>query len=485
VPLLNLKTQRKLSLTVLCTLLFSMGGFLLIKDTKFITSSPVLSRLAQIQPKDKTSRSRLMVWDSAWKGFKERPLLGWGQENFQDIFDKYYNPNMYDQEHWFDRSHNTFLDCLTQAGIMGLIAYLLLYALMVKSFWQSHLSQFEKSLFIALLGGLFIHQIFLFEDLMGHIYFFLLLAYSHFLVKKEERAVQEQYRPIFSVSIVSCALLYCSIYFINFLPYNACKNLIGAISSGCVNPQMSLAFYQKALEIDTFGKNEILTELMKTAGAVGRNGKVDQNVRQNFVQLAQNRAHATVVDGKADLKFMLMSGLFLKETGQYPLALQFFQVAAERSPNKQITLNELALTHVSLKEFDKGLSFAKRSYELTPEYDMGRLTYGMAAIYAGKIDLAKGLFKEWYGSDQPPVAKYGECYYQNGHYGESIAIFKKLNELEPGHFQRYLQLAQAEFANKQFGDAIADLRTAIRVNPSFAVEGKKWIGECIEKMKTQ
>jgi hypothetical protein len=48
----------------------------------------------------------------ALKGIAERPVLGWGQENFNYVFNKYYNPQMFGQEEWFDRTHNVVLDWL-------------------------------------------------------------------------------------------------------------------------------------------------------------------------------------------------------------------------------------------------------------------------------------------------------------------------------------------------------------------------------------
>ena len=68
-----------------------------------------------------------MIWNISWQGVKERPILGWGQDNFSFVFTKYYNPQMYAQEPWFDRSHNVFLDWLVAAGVVGLIAYLYLF----------------------------------------------------------------------------------------------------------------------------------------------------------------------------------------------------------------------------------------------------------------------------------------------------------------------------------------------------------------------
>jgi O-antigen ligase len=64
-----------------------------------------------------------------YQGFKEKPVFGWGQENFNYVFNKYYNPAMFDQEQWFDRAHNEFLDWLIAGGLPAFFLYISLLRL--------------------------------------------------------------------------------------------------------------------------------------------------------------------------------------------------------------------------------------------------------------------------------------------------------------------------------------------------------------------
>lgn len=73
---------------------------------------------------------RLWTWESALAGVIERPLTGWGAENFPFIFDAYYNPKHYRIESWFDRAHNTPLEYLTIGGIPLLLAYVGIFAIL-------------------------------------------------------------------------------------------------------------------------------------------------------------------------------------------------------------------------------------------------------------------------------------------------------------------------------------------------------------------
>ena len=62
--------------------------------------------------------------------FKERPIFGWGPENFSIALEKHYLPQF---EVWYDRAHNVFFDYLTQTGILGLLSYLGIFATF---YWQ-------------------------------------------------------------------------------------------------------------------------------------------------------------------------------------------------------------------------------------------------------------------------------------------------------------------------------------------------------------
>src|SRR3990167_1113332 len=115
VAVLNIRNMastfvRKGSAAVLVGLVVLVGGFLAIKDAEFIQNSPVLSRFSSLTTEELKTQGRYFVWPMALEGVKERPLLGWGQENFNYVFNKNYVPEMYRLEPWFDRAHNIFLD---------------------------------------------------------------------------------------------------------------------------------------------------------------------------------------------------------------------------------------------------------------------------------------------------------------------------------------------------------------------------------------
>jgi O-antigen ligase len=128
------KMLRKVSIGAIVFLLLLVGGFMLVKDKSFVRNSPTLSRFAEIsfQSSFFEGQGRYYVWPIAWQGIKERPVLGYGQNNFSYVFNKNYDPHMWAQEQWFDRTHNIVLDWLIAGGFLGLLSYLSIF---VAAFW--------------------------------------------------------------------------------------------------------------------------------------------------------------------------------------------------------------------------------------------------------------------------------------------------------------------------------------------------------------
>ena len=98
--------------------------------------------MLQLSFSDATAQTRFWVWGEAWQGFLERPLLGWGPENFTAVYDAHFNPNFFvpgqNTETWFDRAHSVFFDYLSETGIVGFLSYLGIFVVFVWEFFKTH-----------------------------------------------------------------------------------------------------------------------------------------------------------------------------------------------------------------------------------------------------------------------------------------------------------------------------------------------------------
>ena len=116
-----------------------------VRNTTFVRNDYVLSRFASLSFSEIKTQGRYFVWPMAIKGFIEKPILGWGQEGFNFVFNKYYDPRMYTREPWFDRAHNTYLDWLIAGGALGLLSYLaIIFSLLYYLFKSAELEKKTK-----------------------------------------------------------------------------------------------------------------------------------------------------------------------------------------------------------------------------------------------------------------------------------------------------------------------------------------------------
>ncbi|MBA4850551.1 O-antigen ligase family protein [Emticicia sp. BO119] len=128
--------------------------------------------------KDTSSLSaRFLVWGIAVKGFGEHWLLGWGQENFNYVYAKFFNPALAADGVWYDRSHNVFLDWFVSGGIVGGLSYIFIWISAVYCIWKSSLQFLLK---LVLTGWVVFYCSFIFfnpDSLVNSIFAMFLLGY--------------------------------------------------------------------------------------------------------------------------------------------------------------------------------------------------------------------------------------------------------------------------------------------------------------------
>jgi O-antigen ligase len=122
-----------------------IGGILLVaavvaliqfQDTAFVKNLPG-SRIFDISFGAETFRHRSIMWNIAVDGWKERPLLGWGPENYIQVFDRHFDTRYFVPGEqfgaWFDRAHSVIFDYLVETGALGLLVYL---GMFIVFYWQ-------------------------------------------------------------------------------------------------------------------------------------------------------------------------------------------------------------------------------------------------------------------------------------------------------------------------------------------------------------
>ena len=244
-------------------------------------------------------KPRQIVWGIGWEAFKERPVFGWGLENFVYAFNKHFVPDLHNYEmSIFDRPHNKIIDLLASTGVVGFLSYLSLFVVLT---WQglkalaglrllglrsgqapqagerkNDDNQFlVKSLFLSLLGAYFVQNLVLFEMPTSGIVFFIILSlgswlfFPGFVREKPLKADNKGNKPFLNPALplwffyLVTALLAFSFPRGIILPKLASSRT--ALSAFSMSPQLnpvqalkqSQNYYSQARDLDTFLNREI------------------------------------------------------------------------------------------------------------------------------------------------------------------------------------------------------------------------------------
>ena len=188
------KKLRKWIVLAIAVLAIVLGLLVRYNDTNFVKSLPA-SRLFELQISDQTFQTRLWTWNSAWKGFLEKPLLGWGPENFSAAFDKYFDPRHFtpgkQSETWFDYAHSLIFDYLAETGILGFLSFAAIFVIFYIELFKKFAGENKtlKALLAALPFGYLVQGLALFNVFAIYIslFFFMAFACYEFYFSHEHR----------------------------------------------------------------------------------------------------------------------------------------------------------------------------------------------------------------------------------------------------------------------------------------------------------
>ncbi len=125
------------------------------------------SRLLNTSSGETSVATRLALLKMSWQGFLDKPLLGWGHDNFANVFDRYAPPSFYQYDDAdYYHAHNQLAETLTTKGILGLAAYLALWGALAWAILRQQGDARQRVLAYAVAGalaGYFVQDLFLFD----------------------------------------------------------------------------------------------------------------------------------------------------------------------------------------------------------------------------------------------------------------------------------------------------------------------------------
>jgi O-antigen ligase len=218
----------KISAVVLLIAIVITGASLLtVPESQIWQRLPGIERIAQTVEGglDSSSLTRLRTWRMSWEMVKERPIFGWGLENYIFGWAKYFDP-LLSSSAWLDKAHNKTVEVAVQQGMVGAISYVSMMALFFVTLWRNkeritrRTSAFVSAVVIAYL----VHSMFLFDDVNSYIPLFSIFGWMAAQAMKGGTitggAVQKKItmKAVGGLSLVLIALGLYSIYAFHFTP---------------------------------------------------------------------------------------------------------------------------------------------------------------------------------------------------------------------------------------------------------------------------
>lgn len=462
--------------------------FFAFRKADFVKNNQVLSRFSTLSFSEFKTQGRYFVWPMALKGIAEKPVLGWGQENFNFVFNKYYNPQMFGQEEWFDRTHNVVLDWLIAGGVLGFGSYVLIYVALLYYIWRksSTLKNSEKSILTGLIVAYVFHNMFVFDNLISYIMFFTILGYVHSHNEKTIKSEGAFYKTIYSADTVNyialpvvVILTLGAVYFVNVPALLANTTLIQAMTpqkEGGIDKNLSL--FKDTFNYSSFGNSEALEQLVTNSSMVigAQSGPTDAQ-KQAFYDLSKVKLEEKIKQSPNDARYLVFAGSFFNHVGQYDEAIKYLEKAIELSPNKQTILFEIGSSYLGKKDFQKVSQYFKQAYDSKPESRESVILYAISSIYTQNNTVLKELSAKLDPLVIVSDNRFLSTYINIGDYNSALNIINARLQSDPKNKDTKLQLASVYATMGQKQNAITVLRSIIADDPTFKEQGEYYISQ--------
>jgi len=473
------KRGRQVALGVLVALIVIAGGFFLMKDTPLIQKDLTLQRISSISEGDLSVRFTL--WHMAILGTEERPITGWGQEGFNYIFNKYYQPSLFQQEPWFDRAHDIFFDWLVAGGIPALLLFLSLLGSAVVALHRKSVSKPERVLLLAALVAYAIQGVVVFDNLFTYVPLAIILAMAHSMssrpYKKLEAAKDVSDEAGQMILPIVAVITLVVVWIVNVPNIAAASQLVRAISPLSSSNDISgnVSLFQQALAENTYAKQEVREQLMIFTSNIAAQQPAPSEALNNLVQLAMTEMGKEVDSEPKDARLRLEYALGYRVIGDNADAIKQIDAARQLSPRKQSIILEEGISYWQAGDYKNASLAFNAAYQLDTSFPEIAVYAAAGDIANGDVTGGKALLMQTNGTttvDSEPLIL---AYYQEKQWSDLISVLKlQLND-QSGAVGAYFRLAAAYVAAGDYADAKATVSAAVTAHPDAAAQAADFL----------
>lgn len=452
------------------------------RDSDFINKSSSLKRAVNIDLNDFYSMgTRKIFWHGAYEGFKDRPILGWGIENYNLIIDKYYDTKLSNYkigESWVTKPHNVFLEHLSGGGLAGFVGFVAIFLaafiLIMKYFKRKESDNLIFfSVFLALLAAHLIQNLVFFDTYYTYYMLFSILAFVSFSAGLNIDFVSraEANKNIGEGVILSVFLVMVFLIFMNISTYKS-----SVLANG---------FNSKFLNTPSFYRKDIIIEYLKQyfKGIFRMEGGAEANIK--LLTLMNDELKKSVSDYPVNSFELTMQIQALYNIGVYDRkylgdAIETAKKAIDLYPDRYYFYQLLGNMYVLKKDYAMALENYKKIVDINSDFGTGHWYIG-AVLYSDgkKEDGLKELDIAYAKSYRPEnIAEWdfwAQAYAESKKYWEAIYLYNEAKKLDPNNSKYYEKLAAIykELGDKEMAKSMAS--RAAEIDPKLKNDAEKFI----------
>ncbi|GEM_PF-5838990 len=300
---------------------------------------------------------RLRLWEMAFQGWQERPLFGWGLENYIVISNKYKRYGDWEGTatplHGIqDKPHNQVIEFLATAGLPGIITYIGIWIIFfIILFRTLRRREDEKEQFgllccAALLGAYFLYLLTVFETPSTLIGFFFSIAFiNYYSTRKSDSIVNKPAEFHCNIRKGVCILIivFCAsgvVYYGNVMPLLKNMQGIQALRAMRMSYITGTMLFQEVLSGNSFTNREFRLRFANQTFNLFTNNaiplkKVRNDIMMFVIDELEKNTHASRYDVDSRVGLIRWYGLAAQDDPRYrekyePLKKEIMVLTPER-----------------------------------------------------------------------------------------------------------------------------------------------------------
>ncbi len=495
------KQARKIFLGLVGLAILFFGFALLFKNSSFVQDSPYLRRITNLSVSNYTVQTRFWAWQAGLKGWRENPktiLVGWGPENFNIPFSKYFNPKFFagpGSETLFDRAHNMFVEVLVTMGLVGFLTYLALFAVILKSLWRlKEKPEFRVPAigFISMTIAYMIHNAFIFDTSANFLVFFSIFGFMTWMNRSEPMPTKSLHKATSSNLVIIAGLIL--VIGVSILIYQTnIKTAIanyattrGIVAGWNKNFNGAIAKYREATSYDVAGRyeyrNRYTQYLLDFSSSIDVSAPNAQSIFKEVIALEEKNASENPQDYLPELYLSRLNIVLGKSDPKSPYndeSLRHSFKALSYAETFVRTYYEVGQGYLNKKDYANAQIAFQKAIDLNPDVGVSYWYLGSVQMQSGQIDKAlvniDMAIKKGYILSENDYLNVANIYVKKNDFQHLITIYESLVKIKPTSAQYMASLAVVYSKVGRIDDAVRLARLAAQTDPNFEPEAIRFV----------